>query len=635
MLFMGVSVLSAAAHSIPFSENFDGDWRTNFPLLLELDHQPVASSINPMFMDGDGVSRPWWVGKDYSTATDRFLMSHSWYQTPGASNDWVCSRPIEISGHGFTLFFGAQYVPVRSGHNVPSSLEVFITERPISADNLPTDPVLFIDEVPVGNSLTDAEGDFTEYNVDLDPWAGKTIYLSFANRNNDSDIVCINDVLVRRFDAVGIQASSPEYVVEGEYKVIGLLDGTLPEGLDNWKLTFEAYGNDPQEISGVRINQGDEIPFEFTAMVGGDDVSDWKLTLTGDGWEPVILRGETIGLLFEAHKRVLMEEATGTWCGNCPAGIYTVENMIADDELKDMVIPVAVHIPGSGPDYMVEPNYAAQLGLSQAPMVRLDRTTVVGFSGYDYNFDKEDERTFAWRVRNMAKKPALVDIELTPRFVVAGNDTLSIDCNVKVHPALTLDQTQHAIGLILVENNVGLDIKEWEQANYFSDFQRGVDLGGWGSLKEHQGYVRYQDVGRGVWGFNGIPDSLPWTLEGGGEHEFNYSLQLFDTTEEVEINGKNKLVSPPMKTEHMVVVAYVVDTDSCEILNAVSVPMSEKAEDRFDTQCLLQKLSVETVGTSAAGSSRYFNLQGLEIPNPTPGDICIEVLNGKARKIIK
>ena len=42
-----------------------------------------------------------------------------------------------------------------------------------------------------------------------------------------------------------------------------------------------------------------------------------------------------------------------------------MENLLADETMKDMVVPVNVHIPGSKPDYMYPPvgEYAGMLAL--------------------------------------------------------------------------------------------------------------------------------------------------------------------------------------------------------------------------------------------------------------------------------
>lgn len=629
----------ASAHSVPFSENFDGDWTVNFPTVLELDHLAPAANINPLFMNSEGVSMPWWPGKDSSSATDRFMMSHSIYQTPGQSNDWLCSRPIEITGHGFTLSFEAQSVPMRDVNKL-SDLWVFITETPVVASDLPTAPTMLIEKVPYGASVDNVENDFKEYTLDLDPWAGKTIYLSFANLNNDKDILCINNVLIRRLDNIGIEASSPDYVLAGNYDVTGYLEGTLPPGIDNWTLTFEAPGCDTQKMNGQRINEGEKVDFKFVGTVEADAVSSWKLTLTGDGTEPVIMKGSTTGVLFEPKHRVLFEESTGTWCGNCPYGIYTIENMLADEEMKDMVIPVSVHIAGGTEDHMVNNRYSVQLGLTAAPMARVDREgTVAAFSGYDTSFDKNNDKTVAGRVYKRAQKLTFADIELDARFNIVGTDTVSIDCDVRVLPNLTMDKDQHAVGFILVENNVGLDgNRDWRQTNYFYNMGDNIPGGmnGWCKLPKEVSGVRFQDVARGIWDFNGLDNSMPLVLECGKSYDFHYNIEIPDTFEEREIRGNKTVVSPAIKAANLSVVAFLVNRNSCEIVNAVSVPMSEQAEERFTTADLVEKLGagVSHIPAAIRGDAEYYSLQGMKVANPVEGEIYIELKDGKSRKVI-
>ncbi len=627
----------ASAHTVLFSENFDGDWTVNFPTVLELDHLPPAANINPMFMNSDGVSMPWWPGKDSNSATDRFMMSHSIYQTPGQSNDWLCSRPIEVTGKGFTLTFEAQSAPMRDVNNL-CDLWLFITETPVESSNLPTEPTMHLEKVPYGESLNDVENDFIEYSLDLDPWAGKTIYLNFANLNDNKDILCINNVLVRRLDNIGIEAESPEYVLAGTYDVTGKLEGTLDGGIDNWTLTFEAPDSETQTMQGKRINAGETVDFKFTANVEADMVSTWKLTLTGDDTEPVIMKGNTTGVLFVPKHRVLFEESTGTWCGNCPYGIYTIECMLADDEMKDMVIPVSVHITGGTEDHMVNTAYSAQLGLTAAPMARVDRQgSIAAFSGYDTSFDKNNEQTVGNRIYKRAQKLTFADIELDARFNIVGTDTVSIDCDVRVMPNLTLTDP-HAVGFILTENNVGLDgNRDWRQTNYFDTMGDRIPSGmnGWCKLPHDVSGVRFQDVARGIWNFNGINNSMPKTLVCGETHRFSYNIPIPDTFEEREIKGKKTVVSPAIKAANLSVVAFLVNQESCEIVNAVSVPMSEQAEDRFTTADLVKQLSgVEAIAAARNGDAEYYNLQGIKVSNPVAGEVYIELKDGKSRKVI-
>lgn len=627
---------AASAHSVPFEENFDGDWTVNFPMTIELDHLPPLSYINSMFMNGQGISMPWWPGKDSSSATDRFIMSHAMYQTPGQSNDWLVSRPIDITGSGFTLTFEAQSAPIRSVDNL-SDLWVYITEKPVTAENLPSEPVMHIEKVPYGASVDDVQDDFTQYSLDLEPWAGKTIYLTFANLNYDNDILCLNNILIRRLDNIGLTASSPDYVVEGDYNVEGALEGMLDPGIKNWTLTFEATGTDSQSISGSSIGVGETVPFTFTGKVDADDISDWKLTLTGDDTLPVILKGSTTGVLFEPTHRVLFEEATGTWCGNCPNAIYNIECMLDDEEMKDRVIPVSVHINGSPEDHMVETFYSGILGLTAAPTARIDREGSVAFFGpVDYVFNKNNELSVGGRIYKRMQKLTFADIELEAEFNASRTE---INCKVNVIPNLTMDTDQHGIGFILTENNVGLDDnREWMQHNYHTPLDGKIDsdMNGWTKLPEEVKGVRYQDVARGIWGFNGLENSLPLTLICGEDHRFSYTIPVPDTYEErTDKKGNVTVVAPAIVPDNLSVVAFVVNQESCEIINAVSVPMSEQAEDRFTTRDLVAKvLSVDAAFADTDATTAYYSLQGVKIATPVKGEPFIEVKGGKSRKVI-
>lgn len=636
-LLLASAAIAAQANSVAFHENFDGDWTLNFPTLLELDHNAPTASVNPLFMDGDGVSRPWWPGKDSNVSTDRFMMSHACYQNGGKSNDWLVSRRIEIPTEGFVLTFDAQSAPLRDASNL-SSLWVFVTEKQVSASNLPTEPAMFLEKVPVGNSVEAIEGDFLHYSLSMDPWAGKKVYLSFANLNENNDILCIDNVLIQRFDDVEMEASGPEYVVAGEYEVTGTARGTANDGFGAWTLTFEAPGCEPQTMTGDRLAVGQEIPFSFTGVVPGDDVSEWSVTLSSPGQKPVVVKGATTGLLFEANHRVLFEEATGAWCSNCPLGIYNVECMLADDELADKVIPVAVHIPGGGNDYMINEQYAAYLGLQSAPMVRVDRAgKVIGFSGYDYNFDKTNPQTVGYNILERSRKLTFADISLRSEFIIQGQDTTGIRSHVEVVPNLTMDHTQHAIGIILTENNVGLDNSSlWRQENGFAgNTFIESELNGWTNLPKKVANMRYQDVARGVWGFNGLDNSLPHDLAGGETYAFDHELEIPDTFQELTSGDKTILAANPIKCADLTVIAYVVDTESCEIVNAVAFPMTEQAEQRVTTRDIERQYSgVGSLEAEWDGEEEYFNLQGQRIAEPARGEVTIIRRGSKVTKEI-
>lgn len=624
----------AQAETVLLYETFDGDYSDNFPYVYDGDGQMPASSVQAMFLSPEGYYMPWWPLKDASASTDRFISSHSCYTPAGRSDDWLGSRAIEIPSEGFNLTFGAQSYVFNEDDGQLSDLWLYITEEPLDKADLPSSPVRVWEKVPVGRTYEQIEGEFTEYSFNLDAYAGKTIYLNFANRNDDKGILCLNDIKVSRLDLAEMTLLPyEEYTLDDTYTVKVEIKGVASEGIANWKLEFND-GTEPLVESGEMLAGGEVRTLTFVRPIDIDRTKDFTVTFSGDGQEDMTCNGCVTRISFLPYRRVLLEESTGTWCGNCPLGIYNVESMLADEDMRDYVIPVSVHIPGSGAtDLMVNEEYAYQLGISVAPAFCINRqNSYVALSTYDISFDKDNELTLAHRVVETHGELTLFEVAVEGEFVVEGNDTTGISCTVSVRTPLSMDTSGYRVGLILAENNVGLDDNfNWIQSNYYSGYPYESRLGGWCDLPEAVFSVRYQDVARGVWGFNGLEGSLPEQMEMDREYRFNYTIDIPDTK---IVDGSGELVSPAIRPKYCEVIAYVVDTRTGEVMNAAVCPMSEVAEERFTTAQLVA-VGIderEVLQDGFDGEPEYFDLQGRRVV-PTRG-IYIKRMGSRVEKVI-
>ncbi|MDE7161037.1 MAG: hypothetical protein K2O24_09415 [Muribaculaceae bacterium] len=637
--FLGTT-LTLSAHTTLFDQNFDGDWTEDFPTLLDLDDLPPYSNVNPLFMNSDGVSMPWWHLRDAQTSTDRFLCSHSLYQYDGASNDWVSSRPITIPSEGFNLTFGAQSLIFRVGGAL-SDLRVFITEEPISADNLPTEPVLFVEQVGEGKSADVLEGDFIPFEINLDKWAGKTIYISFANLNYGQDILAIDNVLVQRLDKAEItQTPPPPYVLNGAYPVSVTVKATDAEGLPEWTLTFDDGTGNPVVKEGTPLKNGESVTFDFTGTVEADRTAVFTSTLDAPGMISITAEGAVTGMAFMPKHRVLFEEATGTWCGNCPLGAYTVESMMKDEDMRDRVVPVSIHIPGNGNDYMINEYYASMFAVNSAPMVRLERDVrPIGFANADMLYDPSNPLTMAYAVRELSEKATLADISIEAWYPdgIALNEADRMNVKVTVTPAVTLG-SNYAIGLVMTENNVFLPRNPaWMQENYFSGVDLESGLGGWTNLPKRVVNYRFQDVARGVWGYRGGAGSLPELLPMGVDQVFETPIDIPDTLLESGYDENATVISPAINRENVVMVAYLIDTETNRVINAASVPLTEKAEQRFTVEDLIKENQSSVDGIEIDDMDAepvYYNLQGIRLDAPVAGEPVIERRGSSVRKFI-
>lgn len=607
----------ANADNVLFSENFDNDYSQSFPYIYDCDDLEPASSIRALFMGSEGYYMPWWHLKDSSTDTDRFLASHSYYTHGGTSSDWLGSRGIDVPGTGFVLRFGAQSYTLKSQDDKISDLWLFITESPLDKNNLPTTPTAVFEKVPVGESQDIISGDFTYYEVNLDAYAGKTIYLNFANLNTDKEILCLDDITVSRKDCAEMSLQSYEqYTVDNEFTIN--VDVVGVENVDNYSVTYtDENGSDVKYGSNLAADAVQT--FSFVRSINPDQTLNFTVKFD-DGKETQSTKtGSVSRLTYSPLHRVLVEESTGAWCGWCPGGISIVENMHADEEMSEYVVAVSVHV---GNDNMAMPAYGVNLGAgSSAPMFFVNRTNVGAPSAtYDYDFDKTKSGSIAKYVVDRHNASTTLGIDVTGDWVIEGTDTIAINCKATVTPALTQNNANLRVGFILTENNVWMEDSEYfAQQNYLSGKTGTQYLKYWSDMDDEVYNVHYNDVARCIENYSGIVNSLPENLAANTEYEVSHQMQIPDVT----VYDKGELIAPAVKCAHTNLVAFVVNTSTGEIVNVAEYPMSDIANNRYTTEMLYESISgINDITVDSADSNapvQYFDLQGRRVLNPSNG----------------
>lgn len=620
----------AFAHTDLLNQNFDKDWTQDFTV-LELDNLPPATAINSAFMDSDGVSWPWWPVKDSSQSTDRFLASHSYYQSAGTSNDWVTSRPLTIPTTGFKLIFDAQSLPIRSGEDhALSDLRVFITEQPVTKDWQPTEPTLLLEQVSYGENRDLCEGDFKSFTMDLDAYVGKTIYISFANLNSDKDVLAINNVLVRRLDVAEMTVDAPQYIPAGEYNVKVNIKGTDGEGLKNWKLTFKS-GETEKTESGAALAVGESKDFVFTATAEPKNDNAYTVTLSADNNPDIVAGGNVAGMLFETTKRILVEETTGSWCGNCPMAIYTMEQLEENEKYAGRILPVAIHV---GNDMMVDDNYSYMFGLGTvAPFVRVDRQDeLIGFAPVDCAPDPDDQQKAAHSIVAHLDDIALGDVNVSGSYLKNAGKISGIDATAEFIPAIDMEGADYQIGFILTENNVtpSTSSSVWFQHNYVNNDEIALAANNpWGKLPDVVKNMHYQDVARYIYDFRGLENSLPErTLKAGEKVQFNTQLGL------PELGEKQGELNP----ENLYLTVFVIEKgkDICTIVNANRVALGENPEPKVTSQEMLDEWSgVDSIAAETEGEAEYYNLQGIRVAEPEAGVYIVRRGNKVTKEVVR
>ncbi len=278
------------------------------------------------------------------------------------------------------------------------------------------------------------------------------------------------------------------------------------------------------------------------------------------------------------QKNVVIEEITGTWCGNCPLGYSTMEE-IHENYPDGGLIPVAVHVSsGTGTEPMQSTTYA-QVGnmVSGVPAALLNRQEQV----YPFPYSDVIEAYEA-----MAAIPAVGKIDLNVDFIEGEARKLQYTATTEFIFDFDDADQRYAIAFGLTEDNLG----PYNQVNYFTN--QGEGFGGWENQPNPVSLI-YNDVARQLNTYTGIANSIPASVKAETPYTFEYVAT----------------VSSKVKLENCNVVAYLMDLKTGVIENATTVKAGNFGGST----------GVSEVTVDANAPVEYFNLQGMRVQNPSTG----------------
>lgn len=279
------------------------------------------------------------------------------------------------------------------------------------------------------------------------------------------------------------------------------------------------------------------------------------------------------GTIPSDHKKVIVEEATGTWCGWCPRGTVWMDRM--NNKYPDHFIGIAVH----NGDPMADADYDDGLNASGFPNAVVNRQGFVDPSDIEPPFLTNIKETSAAILENGALWDETTR-ELTMSLVVTSLE--DINTNFKVNIALT-------------EDGVSGTGSSWGQANYYSGSQDLIDDNGmnWRDLPTTvpAADMIYDHVARAILApFAGMDDSFKEDLAIDGQKVFNFTYTVPADFNEDNMHIVTMLINPngTINTGESTTIAKAVDngfvmaeptsTHSVELNNATSVypnPMNE------------------------------------------------------------
>lgn len=383
------------------------------------------------------------------------------------------------------------------------------------------------------------------------------------------------------------------------YKLTSKADGKVVEGkgvttfnpvLD---LTFGATANVELEIDATETTVGAWVIDLTLDQVNGQDNPDTAKSFTAE---------EEL-LEYVPQKRVLMEEYTGFWCGNCPRGFAAMEHL--KKKYPYNFIAMAYH---EGDQLQHVPNASFPNAANSFPGCYLDRSTdlIDPYAGSTRSgFGIENDLI---KLMN-----SFAPVDVTVKASMDENGVIDVTCNTNFVNRI---DGQPRVAYYLVANRLREKVADgaeptWLQHNYFS----GNSTASWAIPEMEQfcngpsimGDLEWNDIIVMYSNVLGEPSSIPadYELNAWNESKFEFNTNNCRSVPNRYSAGNQNYI---LNHDWLNVVAVVVDARTNTVINS--------AECRVTTSGV-GEISDATEATVV--DTVWYNLGGSRVDNPTDG----------------
>ncbi len=610
--------------NILFEDSFDNPNESLYRFLLyEGDHNEPSAAMQAWGFDADNT--PWNFSVRDEADYNYCAASTSDYKGGGQADDWmVIPRLSKLSGKEILSFKAQSYL---LGRDDRLRIYVWESEDDLLALDASTigkirnDGTLIFDEGLKPGVLEDVlNGDWVEYSLPLRDFQGKSVFIAFANTNENGSAIFVDDIRVERNDEFTFSADIPESIVGQEPLTINCTLSSATRTIGRLKAEYEVEGSDVKgsfEASDIVVSKETPYYFSFpqTCTLKEGEYNRILFKLNADGVE-IAAQYDVANPLFRAKRGVLLEEGTGEWCGYCPSGFVALDYL--NKTYPGCINEVSVH---QNDTYAFE-NYIAFLGFSSFPNGRIDRlpefvmpvvsdmnTGLMSLTG------NGNTHTFVDLTEQQLALPPLA--EITVRDFSFNRETSRINATVSVTPTLNLHDVDWNLFSVVTE----YDLPGLQQNNYAGSsdplMSEWSDLGG-------KTMYQLPAVARAVVSssFYGDSGKFPSELVAGYEYPVEISYDMPD------------VISDPEKCR--LVVALLSANDG-KAINSTSIGYGVEGSDVKTPESAKGSFSLVN-GTmlfngSAEGVKTY-SLSGIEIPNVRlSGNIIAVHSSGKTVKM--
>ena len=484
------------AQNAYFVEHFTEGIPSSFALYDMDGNEPSVDMANLGF----AVGVPW-ICVTEGEDNNAVAASTSWYAKAGTSNDWMVTSLFEVSDAKAVLRWRARATDAdyRDGY------KVYVSTTGNTVADFTAEPVFSVSKENVT---------WTEREVSLADYVGKTICVAFVNTTKDRSMLYVDDIFAGEPACIELSSELEDGVVTryGDVNITGSVKAK--KDISSFTITLTLGDQTVTETFERSIKEGNVADFTLSEPIhiNRNTRIDFTMSAEADG-DKVRVSGKTS---FIAQK-VVAEEVTGTWCGYCVRGIIAMEQM--REEHPDDYIGIAVHCgSGNWPDAMeIDPAIYNDLLFSELGMTGYPHCTVNRQK--KYTGDPANIPYYYNQVKNDAKPKA--GIELTAEY---DAELDQITAHTKILFTTNEYNADYRHLYVLIENAVHGEGYGYYQSNYYSG------VAGMGRFTDLPSTVpdtemTYPDVARAIYGtYYGIPDIYSTTITAGEVTYYDYIL---------------------------------------------------------------------------------------------------------------
>ncbi|MBD5355869.1 MAG: Omp28-related outer membrane protein [Bacteroides sp.] len=393
---------------------------------------------------------------------------------------------------------------------------------------------------PVNVASIEAE-DFEWHTriLSLEQFAGKEISVTFVCRSVNKYMLALQNIFAGEFDSHEWVAydTTPRYasVSEGMAATGSILN--VGAEMENAVIMCRVGDEELSYEIGETWATGETRDYNFELPLNLNEVTSYSLGIQDNegNFTPVVSSD-----VFASHfvRNLVVDEGTGMWCNNCPEGILELENL--KREYGENIIELSCHVN----DVFALDNYWANLQFYAVPYMMLNRNRSTSDTS-SKSFTKEYTSSTLAEIllaSSVSEERNEVEIEATCHFAEAFDNS----------------DGRYRIGYTLTGDIFSPDNQNYYQQNNLT-FNRGKQYYILPSLIPCT-LARFDNVVLDeAFAFSGIEGSLPENIEAMADYTTSFKVTLPHLAEQAE---------------NVRVVAYVLNTETGEIMNAAASPVN-------------------------------------------------------------